>query len=152
MKHNKVKHVFRCVGNFFKTLYITIRFPFMTMYDYNGKRVWEASFYDCLPEGWQKAFGFDLMKDLKKAAKKDKLKLVIYDVKEKWGFLNIYTNAEFDSATNDVIAKYEELSKKVCINCGKPSKYRTTGWIAYYCEDCAKDINPKLRVEVNKDE
>lgn len=150
MKHKR--NIFKTIWRFFRTLYITTRYPFMTLYDWRGKRCWIGSFYDCLPVGWQKAFGHRLMKELKKAAKKDKLKLVIYDIKEKWGFLNIHTNAEFNSEIDNVIAKYEELSRKVCINCGKPAKYRSKGWIAYYCETCAKDIHPDLLIEVNEDE
>lgn len=40
----------------------------------------------------------------------------------------------------DIVRKYEDLSWRTCIHCGKPSKYYTTGWIAPYCEDCANRI------------
>jgi len=38
----------------------------------------------------------------------------------------------------DIIRKYELLSEETCIDCGKPAKYITTGWISPYCEDCVK--------------
>ena len=38
-------------------------------------------------------------------------------------------------------AKYDRLSEKTCINCGKPAKYMSIGWISPWCEDCAKEIN-----------
>ena len=41
---------------------------------------------------------------------------------------------------NDIINKYSDLSSRICINCGKPAKYISKGWISPYCEDCAKEI------------
>lgn len=38
----------------------------------------------------------------------------------------------------DIISKYENLSFKICINCGKPANWLTTGWISPYCDDCKK--------------
>ena len=38
-----------------------------------------------------------------------------------------------------MIDKYEDLSSITCINCGKPAKYITTGWICPYCEDCISE-------------
>ena len=43
----------------------------------------------------------------------------------------------------DIIIKYELLSEKTCIDCGKPAKYMTLGWISPYCEDCIKDTHEK---------
>lgn len=40
----------------------------------------------------------------------------------------------------DIIDKYTELSRNICINCGKPAKYMSKGWISPYCEDCAKEM------------
>lgn len=36
----------------------------------------------------------------------------------------------------DIIDKYEELSEKTCIECGKPAKWLSTGWISPFCDDC----------------
>lgn len=41
----------------------------------------------------------------------------------------------------EILRKYEELSYKTCIICGKPAKYITNGWISPYCEDCIKKVN-----------
>lgn len=38
----------------------------------------------------------------------------------------------------DIINKYENLSYKTCISCGKPSTKMTTGWIMPVCDDCYK--------------
>ena len=46
---------------------------------------------------------------------------------------------------HDIIAKYETLSRKTCICCGKPAKYITLGWISPFCEDCIKGVNDKYK-------
>ena len=43
----------------------------------------------------------------------------------------------------DIILNYELLSEETCIECGKPAKYLTMGWISPYCEDCIKDTHEK---------
>lgn len=39
----------------------------------------------------------------------------------------------------DIIRKYERLSKRTCINCGKPATKISTGWISPWCDDCANN-------------
>lgn len=55
-------------------------------------------------------------------------------IKEKWGYLCLY--AAGTKEILDVLDKYEELSKNYCICCGKPTKYKTGGYILYLCEHC----------------
>ena len=59
------------------------------------------------------------------------------DIKEKYGTLRWY-DAGAPKEVYDIIHKYEELSFRTCIECGKPAKYITQGWISPYCEDCIK--------------
>lgn len=40
---------------------------------------------------------------------------------------------------HDIISNYENLSFKVCINCGKPAEWMSKGWISPYCTECAKN-------------
>lgn len=86
--------------------------------------------------GWYKAFGKQLLKDIDKQLRKDKIrrKWRITDIKEKWGELRIYCNYG-SSDLYKLIEKYSELSFKTCIECGKPAKYLTGGWICPYCEE-----------------
>lgn len=35
--------------------------------------------------------------------------------------------------------KYEKLSEKTCIMCGKPGELTNSGWIMPLCEDCKKE-------------
>lgn len=61
----------------------------------------------------------------------------IQDIKEKWGELAFYCIATEE--VYNILHKYEIISKHTCIDCGKPARVRTTGWVCPYCEDCVGD-------------
>lgn len=128
--------------NFFKCL----KYPFI-----KSRNRWTGKFmgYSCtedetIPYGWYKAFGKEMLKEIKEAGKASRKRLgknlswskmiTWEEIKEKWGTLRLYA-----SATNEimnVLSKYEYLSKFYCIDCGKPTRYITGGYILYLCEDC----------------
>lgn len=94
---------------------------------------------DAMESGWRKAFGIQMCKDIRKQLIKEKklFKWRIVQLKEKWGFLHLYHNG--GDKIYDIISKYEEISAKTCINCGKPATKISTGWISPYCDDCIGD-------------
>lgn len=96
---------------------------------------------DAMPTGWRKAFGIQMCKEIRRALLKNGgLKALfnyrIMQIKEKFGGLRWY-----DGYSNDeifrIIDKYEDLSYKTCIDCGKPATKMSKGWISPYCDDCA---------------
>lgn len=95
---------------------------------------------DMMPDGWRKAFGIQYMEELKKQLIKDKMlfKWRIMDIKEKWGELQLYCNYGSDELYK-IISKYENISSKTCIICGKPATKISTGWISPFCDDCIGD-------------
>ena len=97
---------------------------------------------DAMPDGWRKAFGLQMCEELKqeliKINKMNEFRIV--QIKEKFGELRFYTNWVTDEI-EAIINKYTKLSRKTCINCGKPATVITTGWISPFCNDCVKDIN-----------
>ena len=98
---------------------------------------------DSMPDGWRKSFGLDMCKEIKEELLKynalDDYRIT--QIKEKYGSLRWYdTGYPKDSKIGDIIEKYEKLSEEVCINCGKPAKYYTKGWISFICEDCKNKI------------
>ena len=120
---------------------------------------------DSLPDGWYKAFGLDICKEIQEAleeaqrknpdggyeesaitTKYDSDKIIPYpegylivEIKEKFGSLRWYDNGATQKV-HDIIAKYERLSEGICIKCGKPAVWESTGWISFFCDDCAKSI------------
>lgn len=92
---------------------------------------------DAMPDGWRKAFGMQLCQELSEALQEaDFLEQYrILQIKEKYGALCWYDNGAPEAAQK-ILAKYEALSMKTCIRCGKPATKYTTGWVAPYCDDC----------------
>jgi hypothetical protein len=94
---------------------------------------------DAMDAGWKKAFGIQMCKEIKKELKKHKFlyKYRIVQIKEKWGYLHWYDGGvPKDSKIWDIIHKYEDISRKTCVVCGKPATKMSTGWISPYCDDC----------------
>lgn len=110
---------------------------------------------EALDKGWRIAFGKDLCKDLRRALwKEGRLKALlrfrITQIKEKWGYLHFYYSGGGEEVQK-VISKYETLSSKTCIVCGKPATYRTTGWICPYCDDCIGDKDYAEKIDENEE-
>ena len=104
--------------------------------DYN----YEYTELDALEDGWKIAFGEQLCEELKEALIKTNClnDYRIIQIKEKWGFLNWYSNT--NEEIRKVISKYVEMSKYICKHCGKPATKVTTGWISSYCDECADKL------------
>ena len=106
-------------------------------YDYSYNE-WEA-----IDLGWQIAFGWDLLNELATAVNnlEHPEAFRITQIKEKFGELRIYCCGSREIYA--LIDKYSAKSMDICIQCGKPAKYVTHGWITYICEDCAKKLDPR---------
>ena len=128
-----------------KNFIFCLRYPF-----WKSRNVWTGKFlgynstwYDAIPKGWRKAFGKQLSKDIKKAIKMSHKSYPSINmnnaiqwrqIKEKYGTLRLYADTTHE--VFEVLNKYEELSSKYCIQCGKPAEYVSDGWIEYLCEEC----------------
>lgn len=106
---------------------------------------YDHTLYDHIPEGWRKAFGNQLSKELKKQLKKDnQLKTFRFSqIKEKYGTLRLY-NFGCSEECMKLLNKYEKLSKEYCIECGKKAKYKTEGYVLYLCEECFEEYIKKI--------
>lgn len=95
---------------------------------------------DAMPTGWRNAFGEKMCEELK--AELDKVGFTeqyrIMQIKEKYGMLRWYDNGATEEMYA-IIAKFEELSKRICIVCGAPATKVSTGWVSPYCDKCAPD-------------
>lgn len=98
--------------------------------------------------GWYKAFGQELLDEIYHQLKKEGLlhKFRIYDIKEKFGVLEIYTNNISNDIYN-IISKYRKLSWDTCILCGNKSEVYTTNWISPYCKSCIDKFERKPNVK-----
>ena len=94
---------------------------------------------DAMEPGWRKAFGIQMCKEIRAALLshgwKYLFKYRIMQIKEKFGELRWYD--EFSTQdVQDIIDKYEDISRRTCLVCGKPATKMSTGWISPYCDDC----------------
>ena len=127
------KEFLLAIRNFF----VFLIYPFLKTKDYSGHTIWWISYYDDIPQGWRKAFGQRLLRDLRKALIKDRCLYTarFAQIKSKYGELCLYMDGCGENA-EQIISYYEALSIGYCEICGKPARYCTKGWITYLCENC----------------
>lgn len=121
-----------------KATYLCWKYPFIKGWCNRDKFFQTWSYYDSIPKGWRKAFGIQLLKEmkhvaLKYAGKKAYKEMHVDYIKEKWGILDI--NGSFPNEVWKVIHKYEYISMHTCIECGELATVRSTGWICPYCDE-----------------
>lgn len=111
------------------------------------------SLLDCMPKGWNKAFGLQMAKEIKQWLKEHNVTdYMVIDVKEKWGRLHWYDNGP-TKLYKDVIAKYVKISSKLCVRCGKKATHVSAGYILPFCEDCMqKEKITRNFIELKKDD
>jgi len=108
---------------------------------------------DDMPTGWRLAFGLDMCREIKEELIKfDYLdEYRITQIKEKFGSLRWYCGGyPRDSKIDEIISKYEELSRHICLGCGKPAKWVSIGWISPWCDDCKHKYNNDRYVPIEE--
>ncbi len=98
--------------------------PFRSMIDNSG------SF--SVGPGW-----YGLLKKLIEESLENGWNKEVCQVKEKFGGLRFYINGA-SSEVHDIIHKYENLSFKICEDCGSAGEQRNGGWIRTLCDECNK--------------
>ena len=109
---------------------------------------------DSLPTGWRIAFGKFLVEDIDKVLRKAGYtrRYRIVQLKEKYGFMRLYSNGIPSSIYEEdhrMIEAYSAISEHICICCGAVDVYMTdSGWLEPLCKRCyEKHINCKLPYE-----
>lgn len=134
-------------------------YPFLEISDDHS-----LTWFDDIPKGWAKSFGLDLCNELKEELIRCNFlkEYKILQIKEKWGELRWYDGGlplygdrlfidlpegTYVSGSNckvwEMIDKYTNISRLVCIDCGNKAEYISTGWISPYCESCAHKLASK---------
>lgn len=109
-------------------------------------KMWES---DLLPDGWTNTFIPEMKNDLAHMLGSYVDDFTVFQIKDKYGSMRMYwswadrdyDNKEVDDLkelTNEVeaiVRKYENISKKTCVVCGKSATKMTTGWVMPICEE-----------------
>ena len=126
------------------------RYPFLIIRTWDDKPLgYEFTYLDDMPSGWRKAFGIDMCEDIRRVLVKANY---LYDyrvtqIKEKYGSLRWYDNGAPSSIYHElcgVIVKYEMLSYRTCIRCGRPATKIAKGWISPFCDRCAGRLSDRI--------
>lgn len=125
------------------------KYPFLSPYDYVTGELPDDYDYSYIfpleiPAGWDALF-LQFCEDAKKALIEanylDNFRLS--QVKEKYGQLRIYHEGA-PREVEIIIDKYEKMAGFICVDCGQPAEYMTTGWILPVCKECSKKYTGKL--------
>lgn len=94
---------------------------------------------DEMPEGWRIAFAEEMCKEIHEVLLKTNSvdSYRVLQVKEKYGRLCWYHTFAPDEL-EPIIDKYEEISKKTCVVCGRPATKIHKNWIGPLCDECVK--------------
>ena len=136
------------------------RFPFLLPRNRRNDEVPEDYDYsytelDEMPDGWRIAFGEQMCQEiadsLRNAGLLDEYRIL--QIKEKFGYLHWY-GSRAPREVFDIISKYGNMSKRICLCCGKPATRITTSWISPYCDDCVPtygaDKKPKQTISIEE--
>ena len=133
------------------------RYPFLIIRAWDDKPIgFDFTYLDSMPEGWARAFGKQMCEDIRRVLVKANYLYGyrIMQVKEKYGSLRWYDAGAPSSIyreLQDVIDKYERLSERTCICCGRPATKISLGWISPYCDECAEKFSDRIKFkEINK--
>ena len=139
------------------------RYPFLIPRGWNETPLWRLSKHDWrytkpyeftelvqMPEGWSRAFGKEMCEEIRQVLVKANY---LYDyrvvqIKEKYGSLRWYDAGAPSSIyreLQEVINKYEEISERTCICCGRPATKISLGWISPFCDRCAGKLNERVK-------
>ena len=128
------------------------RYPFLVIRHWRTDKPIEYpyTYLDDMPDGWRRAFGTQMCEEIRKVLIKGRY---LYDyrivqVKEKYGGLRWYDGYVPSSIYHefqDIINKYEELSYRTCVCCGRPATKISQGWISPFCDRCAGKLNERVK-------
>lgn len=100
----------------------------------------DYTWLDGMPDGWRKAFGEKMCEEIRNALISEGMleTYKVFQVKEKYGGLRWYDSGGTEE-TEKIIDKYERLSYRTCVNCGKPATCVSAGYILPFCDKCAAE-------------
>ena len=132
------------MNKFTKTIQSTllcIRYPFLKYFYCKDKLIQKSCWYFAVDKGWR-YIALQMFREIRREMKRVKVPLSrfhIYDIKEKYGALDIDCNSFGD--ISKIVEKYEYISAHTCNICGRQAYGYTDGYILPYCADCGKDKN-----------
>ena len=121
------------------------QYPFMLPWGTDSAN-FESTELDIMPTGWRIAFGEELCKEIMEELTRNNCvdSYRIVQIKEKHGALRWYAQGGTERIHREIVPKFEKLSRRICIQCGRPATLVSLDWIAPRCDACAEQF-PHLK-------
>ena len=105
---------------------------------------------DAMPAGWRIAFGEKLCKEIMEELTRNNCvdSYRIVQIKEKHGALRWYSQGGTERIHREIVPKYEKLSRRICIQCGRPATHVLRGWVTPWCNDCADNLPHQSFIDI----
>lgn len=135
-------------SKFLKTINCTLlclKYPFLKHEYQKDKFLQNTCWYFAVNHGWRYIF-LQMCEEIKRSLKRDGLPLTsfrIYDINEDDGVMEIDCSGGFDEDVTKIVEKYEYISFRTCIKCGRPAYGYASKWVAPYCKECGSGIEMK---------
>ena len=102
----------------------------------------ESTVLDDMPVGWRTAFGEDLCKEIMEELVRNNCvdSYQVLQIKEKYGELRWYSQGGTERIHREIIPKYEKMSHRICIQCGRPATLVSKSWVAPWCNACTEQF------------
>ena len=96
---------------------------------------------NCFTMDWDNGWCYPWYETCTKLLTEVKSNFRINQLKEKWGYANVYYSGGITPYGEQLIQEFEQESKNICEVCGQPAKIEIhTNWACCLCEDCKKEI------------
>ena len=111
----------------------------------------ESTELDAMPAGWRIAFGEELCKEIMEELTRNNCvdSYRVVQIKEKHGALRWYAPGGTERVHREIVPKYEKLSTRICIQCGRPATLVSLDWTATWCDTCAEKLDYQKCVDID---
>ena len=111
----------------------------------------ESTVLDDMPVGWRAAFGEDLCKEIMEELVRNNCvdSYQVLQIKEKYGELRWYSQGGTERIHREIVPKYENMSRRICIQCGQPATLVSISWFAPWCNACAKQFRHQKCIDMD---
>ena len=126
------------------------QYPFLLPWGTDSAN-FESTELDTMPTGWRIAFGEELCKEIMEELTRNNCvdSYRIVQIKEKHGALRWYAQGGTERVHREIVPKYEKLSTRICIQCGRPATLVSLDWTAPWCDTCAEKLDYQKCVDID---
>ena len=126
------------------------RYPFLLPWG-TCPTSFESTELDTMPAGWRIAFSEELCKEIMEELTRNNCvdSYRIVQIKEKHGALRWYSQGGTERIQQEIIPKYEKLSRRICIQCGRTATLISKDWVAPWCDACAEQLGHQKRIDID---